>query len=102
MPHANSTTSSPRVTSPSASDRTLPCSAVISAATSSLRALSSSRNANSACARRVSEELRHSANASLAAATASSTTAAVAKSTWPVRSPVAGSNTSPWRNATPP
>ena len=32
MPHANSTTSRPRVTSPSASESTLPCSAVMSAA----------------------------------------------------------------------
>ena len=32
MPQANSTTSMPRVTSPAASDRTLPCSAVMIAA----------------------------------------------------------------------
>ena len=34
MPQANSTTSSPRCTSPSASDSTLPCSAVMIAASS--------------------------------------------------------------------
>ena len=39
MPHANSTTSMPRVTSPSASASTLPCSAVISAARSRFRVL---------------------------------------------------------------
>ena len=54
FPQANSTTSSPRVTSPSASESTLPCSRVMSSATSSLCALSSSRKANSTCIRRVS------------------------------------------------
>ncbi len=43
MPHASSTISRPRATSPSASAGTLPCSAVISPASSSRRAVSSSR-----------------------------------------------------------
>ena len=45
-PQANSITSRPRVTSPRASASTLPCSRVISAASSSLWELTSSRNAN--------------------------------------------------------
>ena len=65
MPQANSTTSRPRVTSPSASESTLPCSAVMSAASSSLRALSSSRKANSTWVRLASDECRHSAKAVL-------------------------------------
>ncbi len=47
MPQAYSTTSRPRATSPSASECTLPCSATMTAASSSRRALSSSRKANS-------------------------------------------------------
>ena len=58
MPQANSTTSWPRLTSPSASERTLPCSEVMIAASSDLRAFSSSRNANSTCARLASEVSR--------------------------------------------
>ena len=58
MPHANSTTSSPRCTSPSASASTLPCSAVI-AAELVAAPVSSSRNANSTCVRRASDECRH-------------------------------------------
>ncbi len=84
IPQANSTTSSPRFTSPSASVRTLPCSEVRIAARSSFRAESSSRNANITCERRASEECRHSVNACFAAATASSTSAADAKATCPV------------------
>ena len=45
MPQANSTTSRPRLTSPSASERTLPCSAVMVAASAGLRAFSTSLNA---------------------------------------------------------
>ena len=51
MPHAYSTTSSPRPTSPSESAMTLPCSAVIVAASSSVCCTSCSRNANSTPAR---------------------------------------------------
>ena len=46
MPHANSTTSSPRATSPIASPSTLPCSAVMIAASSSARRSRSSRKRN--------------------------------------------------------
>ena len=45
-PQANSTTSSPRWTSPRASSTVLPCSAVITRARSVVRAASSSRNLN--------------------------------------------------------
>ena len=58
MPQANSTTSWPRAISPSASESTLPCSAVMSAASSSRRASSSSRNAKITWVRRVSEVRR--------------------------------------------
>ena len=58
MPQANSATSRPRVTSPRASSSTLPCSAVMSAAMSSLRSLSSSRNAKSTWVRLASEASR--------------------------------------------
>jgi hypothetical protein len=91
MPQANSATSRPRVTSPAASDATLPCSEVISAAMSSLRAFTSSRNANKTSDRLDSEVRRQLPSAPRAASTAASTSAAVAKSTVPVTSPVAGS-----------
>ena len=60
MPQANSTTSWPRVTSPSASESTLPCSAVMISAISPLRASSSSRNLNSTWVRLVRDAWRHS------------------------------------------
>ena len=91
MPQANSTTSRPRATSPAASEATLPCSLVISAASSAMWLLTSSRKANRTVARLASETLPHDAAACAAAATASSTSACVAKSTAPVTCPVAGS-----------
>ena len=59
MPQAYSTTSSPRCTSPAASSSTLPCSAVIAAASSARRALTISRNANSTAVRRARDTSRH-------------------------------------------
>ncbi len=91
MPQANSTTSRPRATSPAASEATLPCSSVISWASLLAFARRSSRNANSTEARLASETRRQVWNASLAASTARSTSAGVAKSTWPLTCPVAGS-----------
>jgi hypothetical protein len=91
IPQANSTTSRPRVTSPSASESTLPCSSVMIAASSSLRSFSSSRKLNRTCVRRVIEVVPHSANAVFAAATASSMIRIEAKSTVPLTWPVAGS-----------
>ena len=67
IPQANSTTSWPRLTSPSASETTLPCSAVMISASSPLRALSSSRNANRIWVRLASEVSRHAGNAAAAA-----------------------------------
>ena len=82
MPQANSTTSRPRATSPSASAVTLPCWAVRIAASSSRWAWTSSRKANSTCVRRLSEAWRHSAAAAAAEATAASTSAVEASRTW--------------------
>ena len=90
MPQQNSITSSPRVTSPIASESTLPCSAVSSFATSSRRAATSSRIRKKISARRASETARQAGNASFAACTALSTSSTVAKSTAPVCCPVAG------------
>ena len=94
MPQANSTTSWPRATSPRASLRTLPCSAVINSASSPARASSSSRNRNNTRARRASEVSRQAGNAALAAATAASTSAGAANDSRAVAAPVAGSVTS--------
>ena len=94
MPQANSTISWPRLTSPNASDSTLPCSAVMIAASSSLRAFNSSRNANNTCVRRASEVSRHSGKAAFAAATIASTSSADARASWPLISPLAGLVTS--------
>ena len=90
MPQANSTTSSPRATSPAASEATLPCSELISAASSPRCCLISSRNANSTSARLVSDVSAQPGQAPAAACTAASTSAAVAKSTVPLTCPVAG------------
>ncbi len=90
MPQANSTTSAPRAISPAASEATLPCSELISAASSPCRARSCSRNANITPARFTSEVSAQPGAAAAAAATAASTSSGPAKSTVPVTSPVAG------------
>ncbi len=92
-PQANSTTSSPRCTSPRASDSTLPCSAEITSASSSTRAFTSSRKANITFVRALSEDCDQLANAARATPTACSTSAADASSTSADCSPVAGSYT---------
>ena len=90
IPHANSITSSPRATSPCASESTLPCSSVRSAAISS-RCSSSELAEREHDLRRCRERVRAPrGNAALAAATARSTSSTSAKSTSPVCSPVAG------------
>ena len=94
MPHAYSTTSSPRPTSPSESAVTLPCSAVIVAASSSVCATSCSRNANSTPARFPIGSCAQACDASSAPATTASTSAWSASRTRPVTSPVAGLRTS--------
>ena len=78
IPQANSTTSMPRVTSPSASVNTLPCSAVISAASSPEWRSSSSLNLNITRARRSGGVAAQPGKALAAACTATSTSAALA------------------------
>ncbi len=90
MPQANSTTSWPRLTSPSASETTLPCSLVMISASSPLRALSSSRNLNRIAVRLASEVSRHAGNAAAAASITARASSTLASATWPVTSPVAG------------
>ena len=94
MPTANSTTSSPRVTSPSASSWVLPCSAEISSAI--LSAFSCKRNLNRSRmrARRSGGVLAQAGQAALATATTSPTSSAEASGTRFSATPVAGLNTS--------
>ncbi len=101
IPHANSTTSWPRAISPIASDRTLPCSAVMSAASSPLRELSSSRNANITCVRAASDVRPQAGAAAAAAAMTASASARDASASRPVTSPVAGLVTSAVRSLVP-
>ncbi len=81
----------PRAISPSASECTLPCSETRIEASSSRRALISSRKLNSTETRLASDVDRQPGKAAAAAATASSTSRTEAKSTEPVSAPVAGS-----------
>ena len=76
IPQANSTTSCPRDTSLRASESTLPCSAVMIAANSCLRAFSNSRKANRIWVRWAREVSRHCGKVTEAA----STTAAMSAS----------------------
>ena len=70
--HAHSTISIMRPTSARASISVLPISVVTDRASSSLRATSPSRSANSFCARPITDTPRHAGSASRAARTASS------------------------------
>src|SRR5215203_4691558 len=97
IPQANSITSSPRVTSPMASESTLPCSAVRIRETSSRRSWTSSRILKSSSARFASDVARQAGKAAFAAATAAPTSSVVARSTSPVCCPSAGLNTGPAR-----
>ncbi len=90
MPQANSTTSSPRVTSPWASEKTLPCSLVISRATSSRRASSSALKRNITRARTSGGVFDQPSNAAWAAAMASRVSSAEDSDTYRRGSPVAG------------
>ena len=101
IPQANSTTSRPRVTSPSASDTVLPCSEVMIPAIRSLWALSSSRKANITVPRRVIDIAPQAAAAFCERATTSSTSSFEARSTAPVCAPVAGLYTGAVRAAVP-
>ena len=91
MPHANSRFSRPRAISPSASEGTLPCSAVSSAAMSVRCVSTRFRMRNMMSVRLDSEVARQAGKAALAAATAASTSSVEAKSTCLVSVPVAGS-----------
>ena len=95
MPQAYSTTSRPRMTSPLASETTLPCSSATSTEISSRCRSMRSRSANMIRARRITDTSRHSCQALLAAATAASTSAGSASATWACCSPVAGFQTGP-------
>ncbi|CPJ45083.1 Uncharacterised protein [Bordetella pertussis] len=90
MPQANSTTSMPRVTSPLASENTLPCSAVISAASSSWCSSSRALNLNRMRARLSGGVSDQAGNAAAAAATSVSTSCAEASGIELETSPVAG------------
>ena len=87
---AYSTTSSPRVTSPSASSWVLPCSAARVRASSSARSHRIALNRSRMRARRSTGVLAQAGKAALAAATAVSTSAVEASATLRSDSPVAG------------
>ena len=90
MPQANSSTSIPRLTEPTASDSTLPCSRVTTRASSSLRLSTSSLKAKITRARCMGGVAAQPGAASAAACTASSTSAGEAKGTCATTSPAAG------------
>ena len=87
MPVANSRFSRPRAISPSASDGTLPCSAVRCAASSWRRWSTRFRILNMMSVRLDSDVARQAGKAALAAATAAATSSVEAKSTWRVSAP---------------
>lgn len=101
MPHANSTTSMPRCSSPAAPERTLPCWSLMTIARSSALRFSASRNANSTVLRLDNEVRLQAPCARRADATAVSTSAAEASRTRAATTPRAGSNTSPHRSPVP-
>ncbi len=93
-PQANSTTSRPRVTSPSASENTLPCSALMIVASSSACFSKRSLNLYMIRALRRGVKAAHLGKASRAMSMAFSTSALEASGTLPETSPVAGFTTS--------
>ena len=97
IPVANSITSMPRVTEPSASASVLPCSSVTMAASSCLRASIRSRKRIRIRARRSGGAARQSGHAASAAPTAASTSPASASGTRRTTAPVAGLKTSACR-----
>ena len=78
------------MTSPCASEKTLPCSAVIIAASWSLWRFISSRNLFSTRARRIGGVSAQAGKASSAAATAAATSRSPPRCTWRATAPVAG------------
>ena len=101
IPQANSTTSRPRCTSPRESESTFPCSSVISSASSSACAFTSSRKLNITLARELRDVCDHSTKASFAAATAAPTSDSVLRRTSACCCPVAGLNTADVRSLLP-
>ena len=101
MPVANSRFSSPRATSPSASERTLPCSRVRCAAISSRCWSARLRMRNMISVRLLMLVARQPGKASCAMRTASLTSSVEAKSTSRATSPVAGLKTDPLRPLVP-
>ena len=88
--HAASTISIIRPTSARASAIVLPISVVTDRASSSRRATSPSRSANSFCARPITDTARHAGSASRAARTAASRSAAEESGTRASTSPSPG------------
>ncbi len=93
IPQANSTTSSPRPISPFASERTLPCSEVTIAASSSVCAANCSRNLNRIPVRVDNDIWDHESAAFRAAATTLLMSSWLASRSSPVTCPVAGLKT---------
>jgi hypothetical protein len=93
MPQANSTTSSPRVTSPRASANTLPCSRVIARASSSVCCSISALKRNSTRARDSGVSAAQAGCAAAALSTARRTSSAEARRSCALATPVAGLNT---------
>ena len=93
IPHANSTISTPRVSSPLASASTLPCSRVMSAAISSKRSSSNCLSLNSTRARFCGGVSAQLGKAAFAAATARATVLSSARRVVAISAPVAGLNT---------
>ena len=101
IPQANSTTSRPRTREPWESVTTFPCSAVISAASSSACSSISDLYLNIILARTSGGVAAQAGNASRALATAASTSAEEASGTRLDTAPVAGLYTSPKRSEFP-
>ncbi|SPU85324.1 Uncharacterised protein [Burkholderia cenocepacia] len=95
-PHANSMMSMPRATSPCASENTLPCSAVMIAASVSRCSFISCRKRCSTRARRIGGVSAQAGNAARADATARSTSSLPASATRRTARPRAGLKTS-WK-----
>ena len=97
IPHAYSITSSPRATSPSASESTLPCSAVRQPRDVLAMRVEQLADRKKSSARRASDTARHDCERRLRALHGASTSSTEAKSTAPVCTPVAGLKTGPLR-----
>ena len=93
-PHAYSTTSIPRISSPWASSNTLPCSLVKAAQILSALSSSNCLKRNITFARFCAGVFRHAGKAACAAVIASSTVVLLANATCRTTAPVAGLNTS--------